>query len=225
MFSRNSKTSFLVIFDFDGVLSDSKEAYANQMIETLESFSVTNIQIQDVRARVGNTDQRSDFIEFLQTDNPEIIDSAMNKYSQLTKKYAYLRELFPDVINVLEELRKKNFLGIVSRKDQERMEYWLKHFKITHLFDIAIGTLEKTKAEAIKRIMEKIKIPRNRTLMVGDTEFDIMGAKEAGVNSVLALYDAAEPEKVTKVGPDYSINKLSEIFEVIEKIKQKNTSI
>lgn len=225
MYIKNPDTSFLIIFDFDGVLSDSKEAYANQMIETLESFKVSNITIEDIKARVGNTDQRSDFIEFLQTDNPCIVNEAMNKYVKLTEKYSFLRELFPGVLEVLEDLHKDNYLGIVSRKSQERMEYWLKHFKITHYFDVPIGTLENSKTAAIKRIMEKLKFPKERTLMIGDTEFDIISAKSADVYSVLALYDAAEPEKVLKTKPDYCINYLNEIFAIIEDIKQKNTSI
>ncbi len=225
MFSKNLNTTFLIIFDFDGVLSDSKEAYANQMLETLESFSVTNITIEEVKARVGNTDQISDFKEFFQTNNPTLINSAMKKYVELTEKYSYQRELFPDVIDVLEVLKKKNFLGIVSRKPQERMDYWLKHFNITHFFDIPIGTVENTKANAIKRIMEKLKTPKSRTLMIGDTEFDITSAKGAGVHSVLALYDAADLDKALKAEPDYCINKLSDIFDVIEKIKQKNATI
>ena len=225
MFSKNLNTAFLVIFDFDGVLSNSKEAYANQMLETLESFSVTNITIEEIKARVGNTDQRSDFIEFFQTNNPTLIDSAMKKYEELTEKYAYCRDLFPGVVDVLEVLHKKNFLGIVSRKAQERMDYWLKHFNITHFFDIPIGTLENTKADAIKRIMTKLKMPKNRTLMIGDTEFDIISAKGAGVYSILALYDAADSEKALRAKPDYCINKLSDIFNVIEDIKQKNAMI
>jgi HAD superfamily hydrolase (TIGR01549 family) len=223
MYSKDQDTAFLVIFDFDGVLADSKEAYANQMLETLESFSVTNITIDEVKARVGNTDQKSDFIEFFQTDNPSLIDSAMKKYVELTDKYSYRRELFPGVVEILEILHKKNFLGIVSRKPQERMDYWLKHFSITHFFDIPIGTLENTKAKAIKCIMEKLKIPKTRTLMIGDTEFDITSARSAGVYSILALYDAADSEKALKAEPDFCINKLSDIFDVIENIKQNNT--
>ncbi|MFW9852183.1 MAG: HAD family hydrolase [Candidatus Thorarchaeota archaeon] len=225
MFNRSLDTAFLVIFDFDGVLSNSKEAYANQMLETLEFFSITNITLEEVKARVGNTDQTLDFIEFFQTNNQALIDSAMKKYVELTEKYAYQRELFPGVIEILEVLHKKNFLAIVSRKPQERMDYWLKHFNITHFFDIPIGTIENTKADAIKHIMGELKISKSRTIMVGDTEFDILSAKRAGVYSVLALYDAADPENALKSEPDYCINKLSEIFDVIEKIKQKNALI
>ena len=105
------------------------------------------------------------------------------------------------------------------------MDYWLNHFNITHFFDIPIGTIENTKAHAIKRIMKKLKIPKSRTLMIGDTEFDIISAKGAGVHSVLALYDAADLDKALKAEPDYCINKLSEVFDVIESIKQNNASI
>ena len=213
---KNSTNSLLIIFDFDGVLADTKSAYTMQMQKTLENFTNKEISTKEIRSRVGNTDQRDDFIEFLGTKDPEIIEAAIEMYVQLTEEYSYMRTLYPGVRDIIEKLNKEHYTGIVSRKPQERMEYWLNHFKITHLFDMPIGTIERSKAPAIQKIMNELKIEKSKTFMIGDTEFDIQSAKKAEVHSILALYGASEPEKVLRLNPDYQISNLSEIFNIIE---------
>ncbi|MHA2255351.1 MAG: HAD family hydrolase [Candidatus Heimdallarchaeaceae archaeon] len=218
---KTSENPLLIIFDFDGVLADSKNAYTTQMQRTLEVFANKEISTEEIRSRVGNTDQRDDFIEFLGTSDPEIIESAIEMYIELTEKYAYMRNLFPGVREVLEKLHKEHFTGIVSRKPQERMEFWLNHFKITHLFDIPIGTTERTKTPAILKIMKELEMEKNKTIMVGDTEFDIQGAKGAEVHSILALYGSSEPEKVLKLNPDYTISHITEILSIVTEFERQ----
>ncbi len=217
--SKNPKNSLLIIFDFDGVLADSKNAYTTQMQRTLEVFTNKSISTEEIKSRVGNTDQRDDFREFLGTDDPAIIDSAIKMYVELTEEYAYMRTLYPGVKKVLEEINEKHFTGIVSRKPQDRMEYWLNHFKITHLFDIPIGTIERTKTPAIQKIMYELNMDINKTFMVGDTEFDIQSAKDADVHSILALYGASEPDKVLKLNPDYTISNITEILNIVNEFQ------
>jgi phosphoglycolate phosphatase len=216
---KDQENSLLIIFDFDGVLADSKEAYTTQMQKTLEVFTNKKISTDEIKSRVGNTDQRDDFKEFLGTDDPTIIDSAIEMYVKLTEEYAYMRSLYPNVRTVLEEINKKHYTGIVSRKPQERMEYWLNHFKISHLFDIPIGTIERTKTPAIQKIMQRLKMDKSKTFMIGDTEFDIQSAKDAEVHSILALYGASKPKEVLKLNPDFTIQDITEILEIVDEFQ------
>ena len=57
MAARNSNECLLIIFDFDGVLADSKEAYALQMQETIEFFTQKKLSDDAFKGRGGNTDQ------------------------------------------------------------------------------------------------------------------------------------------------------------------------
>jgi len=223
MMSKNKKCSFLVIFDFDGVIADSKDAYTAQMRETLESFSNVTFSDDDIKSRVGNTDQKDDFSDFLRTDDPNIIDSAIKMYADLTSKYAFLRTLFPNVASTLDQIKKKHYTCIVSRKSQERMEFWLKYFNISQYFDYPIGTLERTKATAIQKLMNYYEIPIDRTLMIGDTEFDIISAKKASVLSVAALYDNPEPQKLIDLSPDYTIEKFEDILLILEEVCKRTS--
>ena len=224
MMSKSKKCSYLVIFDFDGVIADSKDAYTAQMRETLESFSNVPFSDEDIKSRVGNTDQIDDFREFLKTDDSQILDSAIKMYTDLTEKYAFLRTLFPNVASTLDQIKKKHYTCIVSRKSQERMEFWLKYFNISQYFDYPIGTLERTKAKAIRKLMNYYEIPSDRTLMIGDTEFDIVSAKQARVISVAALYDNPNPQKLLDLSPDYTIEKFENILLILEELCEKTSS-
>ena len=122
--AKNVHSSLLVIFDFDGVLANSKDAYAAQMKETIETISDRSLSLEILSSRVGNTDQRDDFRYFLQTENEEDIALAVKTYEVLTPKYEHLRTLYPGIRNLVETLFDSHYTGIVSRKPQKRMEYW-----------------------------------------------------------------------------------------------------
>lgn len=219
MNTKNSSSSLLIIFDFDGVLANSKEAYAAQMKETIESISTKTYSNEIFSQRVGNTDQRDDFKYFLETDNEKTIKKAVQHYEKLTDKYQHLRTLYPGIRELIASLHSEHYTGIVSRKPQPRMEYWLDFFDITRYFDYPIGTIENTKSKAIKRIMKKFGFTKEKTIMIGDTEFDIKSAKDAGVISVAATYGSSNPEELRNLKPDFIVNNTQEIKSVIEQVK------
>ncbi len=214
-----TKDNFLIIFDFDGVIVDSKDAYALQMQDTIEKVSGLKIDKRVFEERVGNTDQKSDFIEFLKTEETEIINQAVQIYASLTDKYSSLRKLFPKVRTSLFRINKKYYTGIVSRKSQNRLERWLEYYEIADFFDVVIGTLENSKAKAILRIAEKLSVSKENTVMIGDTEFDIISAKDAEVISIVAMYGTTQPKKVLELKPDYQIRSFDEIELLVEQIR------
>ncbi len=221
--SKDIKSSLLIIFDFDGVLANSKDAYAAQMKETIESISMKTFSKKIFSERVGNTDQKDDFKFFLKTVDRKVIMEAVKKYEELTPKYEHLRSLYPGIREILESLHNTHYTGIVSRKPQERMEYWLNFFDIQDHFDYPIGTVENTKSHVIRRIMTHYGFSNKRTMMIGDTEFDIQSAKEAGVISVAATYGSSKPDDLLKLKPDFILKNPNEIKDIVDKV-MKNFS-
>lgn len=218
--SKDINSSLLIIFDFDGVLADSKDAYAAQMKETIESISRKTFSKEIFSERVGNTDQKDDFRFFLETEDKSVIIEAVKKYEELTPKYEHLRTLYPGIREIVESLHNTHYTGIVSRKPQYRMDYWLNFFNIHDYFDYSIGTVENTKSHAIRRIMIHYGFSKERTLMIGDTEFDIQGAKEAGVISVAATYGSSKPDDLLKLKPDFVLNEPDEIKAIVDKVME-----
>ncbi len=217
MNDNNNRHKLLVVFDYDGVLADSKRAYARQMQETVKIMTGKEIPLIEFTKRVGNSDQLDDFTYFINSSDKQTVNRAAKIYSDLTPKYQNERKLFPETTAVLEAISKLCYIGVVSRKSQKRLDFWLDLFNINGYIDMAIGTLEYSKAPAINKIRTDLGISKNKTLMVGDTAFDIMSAKEAGVKSVAALYDTLMKEEMLNLKPDYVIKSLNELVTIVKK--------
>ena len=208
----------VVIFDFDGVISDSKKAYALQMQETIKKISGKDISISEFDKRGGNTDQIDDFKHLLQTKDKNILDKASKTYQELTVKYKDMRKLYPKVKETLKKVREMCKIAIVSRKEQKRLIEWINYYSIGDLIDKAIGTLEHSKAPAIKRILSEFGCKPEEALMVGDTAFDIVSAKEAGVRSVLAKYGTTMYDEAIEKEPEFIIESIEEIVSLVKRL-------
>ena len=52
-------------------------------------------------------------------------------------------------------------------------------------------------------------------LMVGDREYDILGAKELGIDSVGVLFGYGDKEELENAGATYIIEKMTDILEIV----------
>ena len=55
----------------------------------------------------------------------------------------------------------------------------------------------------------------SKTVMVGDREHDILGAKEVGIDSIGVLFGYGNYEELKKAGATHIVNTVSEISSVI----------
>lgn len=60
-----------------------------------------------------------------------------------------------------------------------------------------------SKSRMMQLLLERHQLCREETLMVGDTVLDMLGAKEAGIASLAALYGYGDNEKLLASRPDF----------------------
>ena len=58
-------------------------------------------------------------------------------------------------------------------------------------------------------------VPGANVLMVGDREYDILGAKELGIDSVGVLFGYGDKEELENAGATYIIEKMTDILEIV----------
>ena len=92
----------------------------------------------------------------------------------------------------LRKLRKAGcFLGVATLKKEEFAKEILEEIKLLSFFDFVCGMDANdrlTKADLILRCMQKAGAGRSETILVGDSEFDAAGAREAGVDFLAVTY-------------------------------------
>ena len=93
----------------------------------------------------------------------------------------------------------------------------LKHFDLYKYFDYVAGaTMDETrnkKGDVIKYALESANITElSNTVMIGDREHDIFGAKEAGIDSIGVLYGYGNCKELVDAGATYIAEKAEDIL-------------
>ncbi len=207
-----------VLFDFDGTIMDTNEVIINSWQHTFRNLTGKEADVNMLLGTFGEPLEIS-----IDKMLPEFSrDDAMRIY----REYQYcnfkgLISLFPGVVEVLRELKEKDIKTaiVTSRLRRTTME-GIEKFDLHDFFDTVV-TMEDTKkhkpdAEPAFEALRRLDIEAERAIMVGDSKFDIMCARNAGVKSVLVDWSvAAQAESGIENKADFKIRSLKELLDFV----------
>ena len=211
----------LVIFDFDGTLADTKENIILTFQMTMKELGVEIKSRQECAATIGLT--LEDAFKVLYPG------MAAEKYILLRDTYRRIFKenrkilvpgLFPEVMETLEELRRRGYLmSIASSRQSPSLHSFLEDMKIAHLFEYAVGgdNVEHPKPapDAVLQILRHYNLSAEEAFVVGDMPFDINIATNAGVKSCGVTWGNADAAQLKESGANYIIDKMSQLLEIL----------
>lgn len=211
----------LVIFDFDGTLADTKENIILTFQMTMKELGVEIKSRQECTATIGLT--LEDAFKVLYPG------MAAEKYALLRDTYRRIFKenrkilvpgLFPEVMETLEELRRRGYLmSIASSRQSPSLHSFLEDMKIAHLFEYAVGgdNVEHPKPapDAVLQILRHYNLSAEEAFVVGDMPFDINMATNAGVKSCGVTWGNADAAQLKESGANYIIDKMSQLLEIL----------
>lgn len=175
-----------ILFDLDGTLTDSGEGIINCAILALNHFGLPVPDRETLRVFVGPPLDET-FIKFgVPADKT---DEAIAVYrSRYTTVGKFENIPYPGVEELLQTLKNKGHSLCVATSKPEHMSVEiLEHFHLAKYFDHICGaTLDGSrskKADIITYLLEKTGGAEN-TVMVGDTSYDVIGAKAHGMPAI-----------------------------------------
>ena len=105
---------------------------------------------------------------------------------------------------------------MLTTKGQDQAEKIIKYFSLNQHFDLIMGRRDgiahKPSAEPLLFTCNELEIDAKNTLMVGDTELDILCGKNAGAITCGVTYGYRTEESLKENDPDYLINDFDEII-------------
>lgn len=197
----------LVIFDLDGTLTDSKLGITRSVQHALSHFGITVENLDDLTHFIGPP-LRESFSDAYRFDDEQIV-TATQVYRERYSTVGLLEnELFPLTPALLEAVGKTGAtLAVASTKGEPYVHRILQHFGLDHHFAVMGGaSLDHTiltKAEVINRVLADLPAPFNprRSIMIGDREHDIHGARHHGIETISVRYGYAKPGELEAAGP------------------------
>lgn len=200
----------LIVFDWDGTLMDSAAKIVNCMRSAAADVNEPLPSRQAVEEIIG-------------LGLPQAIERLFPDMSQATRlllqqRYAvhYAENdqthtpLFPEVIRVLSCLRDAGFvLAIATGKSRKGLNRVLQSVQLEHFFAAtrcADETASKPDPLMLNQLLTELAFPAHRTLMVGDSEYDMAMANNAGVVPVAVSYGVHAIERLQAFQPRYCLD-------------------
>lgn len=209
-----------IFFDVDGTLVDSRKDIANAMNHALSSLGFRTLTQDDIIMHVGNGVK--DLVRncMVSCKDETVIQKGADLYWEHFMAHAIDETvLYPNAKETLDYFKGKRKL-ILTNRYKDFAEATLKGLGIMHYFEEVIGgddeTCLKPCAGILDRMASKEKIDKTKALIVGDMDVDILTGKNAGVKTCWVTYGLGRIEQIRDLKPDYIIDDLIELKEIIK---------
>jgi len=209
-----------VIFDLDGTLTDSGEGILNSAAYALETLGRPVADKSVLTPFVGPPLRES--FETLCGIFGEEADRAVKLYrSYYGEKGIYENRIYDGIPALLSSLKAAGCtLVVATSKPEPFAEQIIERAGLTDLFTYVAGAkMDETrikKDEVINYALETLGEPdRSRVVMIGDREFDVLGAKKTGVSSLGVLYGYGSREELEEACADAVVATVEEVGEYL----------
>jgi HAD superfamily hydrolase (TIGR01549 family) len=152
---------------------------------------------------------------------PDLLQEVERKFREFYPRHASGVEIFPEVKNVLQELKKRGkILGVASNIPSLFLREHLKKIKIDGYFDTINGQEDcdeqKPSPRPILITLLKLGVRPQEAMYVGDMEEDIIAGKRANAVTVaIVRNESYHPRwRLEKQNPDFLISSLRELLPV-----------
>lgn len=208
-----------ILFDLDGTLTDSGEGIINCAIVALEHFHLPIPSREELRVFVGPPLQES----FLRFGVPaDRVDEAIAVYRSRYIRIGKFENIpYPGIRELLEALKAEGHKLYVATSKPETMSVEiLEHFGLAKYFDQICGASmdasRSTKEAVIAYLLEQNGRADNM-VMVGDTKYDVIGAKKHGIPTIGVAWGYGEVADMLAAGAAAIAQTTEELYALIHR--------
>lgn len=185
-----SKKYETIIFDLDGTLLDTSPGIFNSVRFAEQQLGFEPIPDDRLHVFVGPPPKQ--MYQKVYGVDAETATKATAFHRQYSREKAiYEATIYPGMEQTLQTLKDQGYkLAVATLKGQKIAEKVLDIHKISAFFDAIVGMDEAESFTKCKTIFEAMRLTSTtgKVLMVGDSEYDYVGACEAKVDFLGAVY-------------------------------------
>ena len=206
-----------VIFDLDGTLVDSYEAIYLGFQYAYTKMGIKPLSYDEVKNHVGHSLQHI-FKELLGEEKVNhAITLFRQRYEDVFRSHTHL---LPDAKEVLTELHSRGIkLSVATNKLGRFSRTIMEYLQVANLFSAIIGegdgTSNKPAPEMLYLAIEKMAVPKENTILVGDSLIDIQAALNASIRVYTVPSGTTSKEELAKAHPTAVLDRLNDLLEYV----------
>lgn len=190
----------LIVFDWDGTLYNSAASIVACLQQAAQEVNIAIPESSQIRNIIGLSFEEAamQIAPNLPSEKVVALRKAFHKYldnDQLNKP-----AFFSGARDTLKRLREQGYwLAVATGKSRSRLEKNLsvlqarEFFMTTRCGDEAFS---KPHPQMLLEIIDEIGVSKRRVLMIGDTEYDLQLAENAGVSALAVDYGAHDRSRL-----------------------------
>ena len=209
-----------ILWDLDGTVTDPYEGITNSILFSLKYYpNIPTPKREELREFIGPP-LAAKYAEFFALSEEEA-KQAVEHYREYYRPYGlYQNKLYDGIEELLAKLKhngKKVYLA--TSKPEEFAKKILVHYDIDKYFDGVYGsTLDGSivkKEDVIKYILDNEGCNTEKTVMIGDTQYDIIGAHKLGLDAVGVTYGYGRREDIENSAPCAIVDSVEELEKLL----------
>ena len=188
-----------VLFDLDGTIINSEEGITKCVQYALSSFGIEEPDRKKLLCFIGPPFDKTGIFEC---------------------------ELYEGVADTIRKLKEAGcVIALASSKPETACRRILEHFSLTPYFDEIVGsTLDgsiSTKQQVLEELgrrMEHMQITKDQMCLIGDTEYDVIGADQFGIRCIGVSYGFGKRELLERAGVYCVCDNMAEVVEALQQM-------
>ena len=209
-----------ILFDLDGTLLDTMDDLADAANATLSHFGYPRRSIEQVRSFVGNGAERLIRLSLPEEADDGVLKEALAFFQSYYPAHAQTKtKPYDGIPEALQEIKKEFPIAVVSNKPDMAVKPLCRDFFGADLFAVGESSAcpRKPAPDMVYQAMKAV--GADRCIYVGDSEVDVLTAKNAGVPCLTVTWGFRSRAALVEAGAEYFcedprdlLNKLKEMI-------------
>jgi phosphoglycolate phosphatase len=208
------ETLRLIVFDWDGTLMDSETQIVHSLFGAIADMQLEARSVDQCRNIIG-LGLREAVTSLYPDRDDAFAERFVERYRHHWFRISQDSELFPGARETLSVLKEAGFLlAIATGKARVGLDRVLHQTGLVEVFAstrCADETQSKPHPQMLQEILRELGVDAGQTLMVGDTEYDMDMARDAGVHPVAVSYGVHDRQRLMRSQPLVCLDTISEL--------------
>jgi phosphoglycolate phosphatase len=210
----------LLVFDWDGTLMDSEAHIVASMEAAINEMKLERLSQDVIRNIIGLGMREAVHALYPEHRDEDFLQAFIAAYRSHYFVPGAAQPLFPGAIETLDRLHSQGYLmAVATGKSRRGLDHSLTETGLGGFFHstrCADETQSKPHPQMLEEIIHDLGVLPEQSIMVGDTEYDMEMAQNAGSAAIAVTYGVHHHERLRKYSPLTLVDQIIDLSEVVE---------
>jgi len=207
-----------ILFDLDGTLLNTLDDLTDSVNHTLVQYGCPERTPQQIRSYLGNGARQLIRLALPGGESEDYIDRVLADYQRYYTAHSQIKTCpYEGIVEALKAIGEKYPIAVVSNKpDGPAKLLCAQYFPGVYALGEASDCPRKPAPDMLYKAMKAIGV--DRCLYVGDSEVDVVTAKNAGAKCLSVLWGFRDRADMEEVGGQYFCEKPADLLMKLEEL-------